>query len=1113
MNKNYKYALENGSKKYHCPGCLKKTLVRYVYAGTKDYVGDNFGRCDRENSCNYHLVPESENVNPPNPPTKKALPEPKTLKPTPEYLVSLKNAKGGNLGKFCMDTLKITKEHLVKWSLFSSWKFDTFGLYNSKNEAINVKFVVYTKEAKRDKSEKEDGSPAYYPHYLGRSYLKKQGILTDAKLLEDWQDHFHFDRCFYGAHLWDAAKDTCMVESEKTALIAAWFFPSVNWLATGGSNGMMYDQFQIFHGYKGRIWNLVDNDPAGYQKSKTIQWLDLLADMRKDPEEIMSVNLWPDKPEGWDLADAIIYDEYRDRDLFAKALKEAKDCRMDYDIDKQTGEVTEKPIARKKVDEKELKRAIQVGERIYLGKVKLMLQDGVNNFTMMESLAYFGEKGRSIAKKVCVVVGMESDVVDPLFNIGIISPHEDASYFFAKAKSAGVETRYIKTARSEAAEGAEGIDANDISVTWPDGMEEREEFDYVALMKEVAKYHFIEYKNCTWYAKYSGSSDSGNYGLKFDKISNFTIRPLYLIKSKTEPKRLFEIKNIFGIKYIIDIPAKALVSMTEFQVFCEGQGNFLFEGSKVQFTKIKRKLYDNTKDANEVKMLGWQDEGFYAFANGAFRKGHFDKVDTYGIIHHLVEKNEKEAEEKYFFIPAMSSIYKDEDGSYDNEKKFVYVNRPDVKFADWAKLFHRVYGDNGMIGMAYYLSCLFRDMIYLRFKFFPHQFHFGPPGTGKSTMCWSIQYMFGLERKPFMLNSGTAVAFHRTFAQFRNAAVWFDEYSNGLDMKRVQDIKSAYDGAGHVKSEWSQNGGTSNRTNTTPVESGCNISGQELPIADNALFKRCILLQYYQTIFSDVEKEQLSMLQKLQEKGLSHITGAITIFRDKMEKNYFSTFDKVEKEILNALADDVSIESRIVKNICVIATTFRILKDEIDFPFSWAEFMDVIIKSVRTQNALISNTKETNQFWDMVEYCISEGELKEGEDFKIEDKSMVKVTIDRKTVERNLGAMRKVLYIRLSTAHPKYQEALRKQGEKKGMDKGSLAHYLSHSPGFVGMVSSTRFKKGEKNFASSAYAFEYRYMSDDGYNFDRANYGEDENPEDSVEHIFGKSEGGNNGKL
>ncbi len=1086
MTQAYKYSLETGSRKHHCPACQKKTFKLYVYTGTKDYVGDEFGRCDRENNCGYHRAPGSDAPTPPNPLTKEKLPPPTVLFPGETFLEGIRNAQVAALGQFCQKMLGITKEHLTKWKLGARWKFDAFVLSNLEGKDINVKFVAYTQEGKRDKSEGTGGAAKYIPHYLGKAYLRNEKIETDNARLEDWQDYYKFLRCFYGEHLWDAAKDTCLVESEKTALIAAFFFPDYNWLATGGNHGMMFEQFSIFYGYKGRIWNLVDNDIAGIQKSKTIQWLDKLAEMRDNPGEILSVNLFESRPKGWDLADAIIFDNYRDPATFSKDLSMALDCREKVEIDEQTGEV--RILSKKKeitVDPKELKRARQVADRIYDGKVNLILNPDTNSIELMQAIAHFGEEGRSIAMKVHEAAGLDREAANAVFDIALLDRADSPKLFFAKAKEAGVETRYIKTARSEAAEGAEGIDAHDWVIKWPDNLEQQDNFEEWAYREQVFTYSYVEHKNCIWFAVFDNSSRE----IGFYKISNFVIRPLYLIKSKTDPKRLFEIRNIFGVKYILDIPAKALVSLTEFQVFCESHGNFLFEGSKQQFTKIKRKLYDQTKDAEEVKLLGWQDEGFFAFANGAYDQERFTKVDEYGIIKHIVPKGENEAEEKYFFIPAMSSIYKDEKDQYDLEKKFVYIKRPDVNFADWAQLFFDTYGENGVIGMSFYISALFRDLIYSRFKFFPHLFHFGPPGTGKSTMCWSIQYMFGLERKPFMLNAGTPVGFHRTFAQFRNAVVWFDEYNNSIEFKRVQDLKSAYDGAGHVKGEWSSSGGTSNRTTTTPVESACNISGQELPIADNALFKRCILLQYHQTIFTDAEKERLTRLQKLQEKGLSHITGALTLFRKKMEEGYFKTFDEVEKEIYRELGDDPTIESRIIKNMAVIATTFKLLKDDLPWPFSWKKMLDVIKRNIKSQNNLIGNAKETSQFWDQVEYCINEGELVDGEDFKVEHLSNIKVTLDRKPVDKNLDGIKKVLFIRIATAHPKYMEALRKQGEKKGMDKGSLAHYLSHSPGFVGMVSSTRFRKGEKSFTSSAYAFMYSTLEEQGYNFEREDTG------------------------
>lgn len=1092
MDINYKWELETGSKKHICPHCKRKSLTKYVVKGTKTYLGDDFGWCDHQNSCTYHKFPEKDFKGVVKPVMKKELPPPKRLIPERDFIQRLLNSKPSVFYKFCNDTLGISKDHLTRWQVGAKGKFTAFVLSESKGESVNVKFIAYAcldneKDCKRDKSIKTNGNPVFIPHYLGKSYLKSQGIETEPVKLEGWQDFYSFDRCFYGEHLWEQAKDTCLVESEKTAVLASYFFPKYNWLSTGGNNGMRFKQFEIFYGYTGRIWNLVDNDKAGLKKSKTIQWLDTLATMRDDPNEILSVNLFPEAVEGWDLADAIIHDDYRNPGQFDMDLKDAFDYRQRFDIDVESGEIKGEPLHKSMVaDEKEFRRANQVADRIFEAKVNIMEGKPETGTNIMQAIASFGERGRPIAYKIGEAAGMSEEAVESIFEIAINNPQNTTKLFFEGAKAAGIETRFIKSIKSSIAEGSEGAAYQDEVFHWPDGLEDTEDFDPLMLKKQIHTYNFIEFKNRIWYANRRKETT-------FNKISNFVIRPLYLIKSKTDPKRLFEVKNVHGKKYILDIPAKSMVSLSEFQVFCESQGNFLFEGNRVEFINVKRKLYDLTKDAEEIKTLGWQSDGFYAFANGSFGDK-FRKVDEHGIIKHLVNKGKNEAEEKYFFIPAMSNIYKDEKDQFELEKKFVYVNRPDVSFSQWSQLFYKTYRDNGIIAMAFYLSSLFRDLIYSKFKFFPHLFHFGPAGTGKSTLSWSIQFMFGLERKPFMLNSGTAVGFYRTFAQFRNAVVWFDEYKNTIDFKRIQDLKSAYDGAGHVKGEWSASGGSSNRTITTAVESACNISGQELPNSDNALFKRVILLQYYQTTFSSEEKEDLSTLINMQEKGLSHITAEFTKYRRKVEELYFSVFDSVEIELLDRMNNDPFIETRIVKNMAVIATTFKILENEFPWPWKWDELLNAMVANIKDQNTLISNAKETNQFWEVIEFCISQGDLKENSDYKIEHQSSVTVTINGGKVEKRLPKLQKVIYIRMSTFHPKYMEALKRQGEKKGMDRGSLIHYLSHSPGYIGHVSSTKFIRKEGSIKheanTSAYAFEYEHIKKQGYSLDQ--YEDDE---------------------
>lgn len=57
MNNEYPYQLQKGSKKHTCPECLKRKLKRYIYTGTDTYLPEQYGRCNRESKCAYHLNP------------------------------------------------------------------------------------------------------------------------------------------------------------------------------------------------------------------------------------------------------------------------------------------------------------------------------------------------------------------------------------------------------------------------------------------------------------------------------------------------------------------------------------------------------------------------------------------------------------------------------------------------------------------------------------------------------------------------------------------------------------------------------------------------------------------------------------------------------------------------------------------------------------------------------------------------------------------------------------------------------------------------------------------------------------------------------------------------
>lgn len=591
----------------------------------------------------------------------------------------------------------------------------------------------------------------------------------------------------------------------------------------------------------------------------------------------------------------------------------------------------------------------------------------------------------------------------------------------------------------------------------------------LSLVKEsILKYSHFEHDGRI-YMQRDGKRSEPSY---FKSISNFTIVSHGLIDSQVEPCRIIEIKNVHDEVRILRVPTKAFASLNEFTVFIESAGNYQWDGTGFDLKRVRAKLYDTMETFEEVVSLGWHKNSFL-FANGAYSNGTFHPIDRYGFVR---------IESRRYFIEPLSIITSHNSEDWDDERKFIYIDRPEITIKEWGDLFCKVYKENGIITYAWFVTSLFRDMIYARFKFFPHLFLFGPPGTGKSQVGWSIRSLgFTGVVKPFNLNTGTNVAFHREFANYTNFPAWCDEYDNGMPPERIQALKAAYDGVGHKKSVKDSD----KRTKATQVNRSVLISGQQLPISDNALFKRVVLLRFDQTEFSAKENELFKALIDMEAAGLNHITTKFLDNRKLMEGSYLETFDVVMAEINGRLTkDNFEIEDRIARNSALILTTIKVLESTMasSLPFTYSKLFEIVVENMKVQTGMIRNATETNTFWDMVVYLIREGKIVRDYDFVVDTIKILKVNIGGKDVEKTLPTSTEVVYIRFTKIIPLYREHFKRQNNNNAapMDKQSLMHYLIESKAYLGPVANVNFNGAGTR--TSAHAFDYGILQSQGIN-------------------------------
>ena len=547
--------------------------------------------------------------------------------------------------------------------------------------------------------------------------------------------------------------------------------------------------------------------------------------------------------------------------------------------------------------------------------------------------------------------------------------------------------------------------------------------------------------------KYFSITEKGNVY----EWSNFTMEPLFHIKDNLSPKRLYILTNELHMKVLIELNQEDLVSISKFKQKIEGQGNFIWKATERELTKLKSFLYEKTETASQIKQMGWQREGFYAFGNGVFFKNKFYTADDYGIVRLPDLGN--------YYLPSSSKIYKDDARLFTFEKQFVHLNYSSVTLEEFTTQLFKVFGDNGRIGFAFYLATLFRDVVtYASAEhWFPILNLFGPKGSGKSELGHTLLSLFTIAYKAPNIQNSTISALNDTVAASANALAHIDEYKNDLDPKVIEFLKGLWDGTGRSR----MNMDLDKKKEVTAVDAGIILSGQEMPTADIALFSRLIFLQFPRSEFTHEEKHNYMELMKMRSRGLTHLTIELLKYRKRFEQNYASMFREVQKAV-NAELSGQRCEDRIVNNWCVPLAALKVLQDVVP-TLPYDTLFQIIIEGIRKQSAECKTNGELGSFWNTVQYLASEGILIDTGDYTIKYLTSLKTD----AVDCSWGVEKPILYMQTTRVFNLYRKEGRQAAEKV-LPIDALKYYLANNAAYLGKknVRLYVFKNGYQQLDS-----------------------------------------------
>lgn len=264
------------------------------------------------------------------------------------------------------------------------------------------------------------------------------------------------------------------------------------------------------------------------------------------------------------------------------------------------------------------------------------------------------------------------------------------------------------------------------------------------------------------------------------------------------------------------------------------------------------------------------------------------------------------------------------------------------------------------------------------------------------------------------------------------------------------------------------------RTQYDKINSAIYYCGQFMPTRmENALATRTVSYFFKTGNFTPEEKSEFHKLLDWTNEGVSSLVVDVVQHRAYFEDNVSRVHAETVRTLKAELRDQ-DYQERIFGNAAMLFTTYKVLKDKIEFPFAEAVVLEHIKKLILENSEQISDSNGLTVFWSIVQFLFENSIINNELHFKIEKTAAFKILAEKqKFIEYSNSDGKKILFFRLNSIYQYYNKEITKREGIEVIGETTIRQYFKSRPYFIGLVKSKRFGKAG---SASCYAFDYDAM-------------------------------------